>query len=294
MPRTLNLQFSPCGEGGCAPNITSNSAGSPIGAPFAMASSACLSLAAGIPGGCRFLLHDSAEAPLNSSGRESLPKRVDLFSAALSAPVHALDGGDLLGDGYGVAHACSPALRRFRSGVPASGTLSLDPAASARPSGAESCRCSSNRACAATVLAIPLAMIAASSCGRWRAAMLAAREVLGRVGPPRPCIGMRFRLRCHWAGGIPLHLRQGQFRRTPLMDYPEWELRWLGVEDSHIRDTIPRRKHRPRIRIDRIFQPPPWPAHAVASERMRSQALRAEARRRSIHEPMDSDRQTQW
>lgn len=55
-------------------------------------------------------------------------------------------------------------------------------------------------------------MIAASSLRRWRADMAATRDVLGRVGPLRPCIGMPFRPRCQRAGGIPLHLQQGRNR----------------------------------------------------------------------------------
>ena len=145
----------------------------------------------------------------------------DLGIALLElADGHALKGGDLLGNGVGVDHACSPALGPFRSGRPARGTLSLDPAESASPSTADSCDCSSESARRATALAIPWAMIAASSLRRWRADMAAMRDVLGRAGPLRACMGMSFRPRCQRAGGIPPHLQEGRSRRSQTTQAP--------------------------------------------------------------------------
>jgi hypothetical protein len=147
-----------------------------------------------------------AEEPLLVARSRGLAE--DLGVAPLElADGHALEGGDLLRDGVGVDHACSPALGPFRSGVPASGTLSLDPAESASPSTAESCACSGRFRAGGDRLGDP-----AGDDRRELAPALPGRHLRGArcprpTGPLRPCMGMSFRPRCQRAGGIPLHLQ---------------------------------------------------------------------------------------
>ena len=100
-------------------------------------------------------------------------------------------------------------------------TISLEVARAAGRSAPAAWRWASPRTAALqsqpAVRASPWAMIAASSPRRCRADMVATRDVLDRVGPLRPCMGMSFRSRCQRAGragGIPLHLQQGGAGRS--------------------------------------------------------------------------------